>query len=380
MGTAGGVRLSDAASAEISGTFTPEMSGAHTFGMAGVGTYRLEVDGAVISEGRLRASGDDPGGAFLNPQEARAEAVLEAGRPVHVRLTVAVRDRGDMTFTAFALGHAGPGPPPGELIAEAVHAAREADVAVVVVGTSEEVESEGRDRTGLWLPGRQDELVRAVADACPRTVVVVNAGSPVELPWAEDVAAVLLGWFPGQEGGAALADVLLGHAEPGGRLPTTWPVALADCPVTEVRPHDGELRYDEGVFIGYRAWQRAGVLPRYPFGHGRGYTTWAYESATAEAGTVRVRLRNTGDRPGREVVQVYLTPEDPGPDRPDRVLAGFATVTAEPGETVTAEITLSPRAGQIWDDTAHAFRPAPDPHTLEIAHSLTDVRLTVPYA
>ncbi len=167
--------------------------------------------------------------------------------------------------------------PADELLDEAEAVARASDVAVVVVGTTEEVESEGFDRKTLALPGRQDELVRRVAAANPRTVVVVNAGSPVELPWADEVAAVLLAWFPGQEAGGALADVLLGVAEPGGRLPTTWPVVAADCPVLSVTPSGGKLRYDEGVFIGYRAWQRAGVAPRYPFGHGEGYTSWAYE-------------------------------------------------------------------------------------------------------
>ena len=134
-----------------------------------------------------------------------------------------------------------------ELLAEPPRRGPASDVAVVVVGTTAEVESEGFDRTTLALPGRQDDLVRRVAAANPRTVVIVNAGSPVELPWADDVAAVLLAWFPGQEVGHALADVLLGAAEPGGRLPTTWPVVAADCPVLGTTPADGALAYDEGV-------------------------------------------------------------------------------------------------------------------------------------
>ena len=151
-------------------------------------------------------------------------------------------------------------PPFGDEEAElerAVRIAAEADIAIVVVGTTEEVESEGFDRTTLALPGRQDELVSRVAAANPRTVVVVNAGSPVEMPWADDVAAVLLTWFPGQEAGHALADVLLGDNEPGGRLPTTWPVRAEDCPVLSTTPVDGAVAYDEGIFIGYRAWDRS---------------------------------------------------------------------------------------------------------------------------
>ena len=131
-----------------------------------------------------------------------------------------------------------------------------------MVGTTEEVESEGFDRDTLDLPGRQDELVARVLEANPRTVVVVNAGAPVLLPWTDDVAAVLLAWFPGQEFGDALADVLLGAAEPGGRLPTTWPAAAGGLPST--RPADGVLDYSEGLFVGYRGDDRDGREPRVP--------------------------------------------------------------------------------------------------------------------
>src|SRR5690606_33606519 len=155
-----------------------------------------------------------------------------------------------LVFVLFTLGHAEPSPGEDELFAEAVRTAAESDVAVVVAATTPEVESEGFDRTDLRLPGRQDELIAAVATANPRTVVVVNAGSPVEMPWLDEVAAVLLTWFPGQEAGTALADVLLGDEEPGGRLPTTWPARLADAPVVKVTPSDGVLAYEEGLFIG----------------------------------------------------------------------------------------------------------------------------------
>ena len=144
-----------------------------------------------------------------------------------------------------------------------------------MVGTTEEVESEGFDRRRLALPGRQDELVRRVAAVNRRTVVVVNAGAPVLLPWADEVAAVLLAWFPGQEFGHALADVLLGAVEPGGRLPTTWPGRPDGLPST--RPVRGILAYEEGLRVGYRG----DVAPRYAFGHGLGFTTWEYVAIDA---------------------------------------------------------------------------------------------------
>ncbi|MFF2813538.1 glycoside hydrolase family 3 C-terminal domain-containing protein, partial [Streptomyces sp. NPDC058000] len=244
---------------------------------------------------------------------------------------------------------------------------------------TEEVESEGFDRTDLRLPGRQDELVARVAAANPCTVVVVNSGSPVELPWRDQVPAVLLSWFPGQEAGAALADVLLGAHEPGGRLPTTWPAHLADAPVSTVTPTDGTLPYEEGVFIGYRAWQRATTAPAYPFGHGLGYTRWEYETLDTTPDSVRVRLRNAGDRPGREVVQIYLAPagDAPGtPERPPRWLAGFATVEAGPGESVETEIPLPGRAFEVWSEPDGGWCRIPGTYTVEAAHSSADIRLT----
>jgi beta-glucosidase len=205
--------------------------------------------------------------------------------------------------------------------------------------------------------------------------VVVNAGSPVELPWREDVAAVLLTWFPGQEGGAALADVLTGTHEPGGRLPTTWG-ALADAPVTRVRPTDGALAYDEDVFIGHRAWERAGRTPAYPFGHGLGYTDWAYESIEVDGTTVTIRVRNTGERAGREVVQVYLAPDEPGPDRPARTLAGFAPVVAGPGERAEVTVGLPRRAFEIWDESAASWSYVKGSYEIQVGRSIEDRRIT----
>jgi len=221
-----------------------------------------------------------------------------------------------------------------------------------VVGTTEEVESEGFDRTSLRLPGRQDDLVRAVAAANPRTVVVVNAGAPVLMPWAEEVAAVLLIWFPGQELGNALADVLTGRVEPGGRLPTSWPADEQALP--SPTPVDGQLPYDEGLFIGYRALDRDGRRPAYAFGHGLGYTTWQYRDLAATAGddgsvTATVGVRNSGTRPGRTVVQVYASRPASRVLRPRRWLAGFATLDAAPGQDARVDVTIPARAFAHWD-------------------------------
>jgi beta-glucosidase len=252
------------------------------------------------------------------------------------------------------------------------------DAAVVVVGTTAELESEGGDRTGLALPGGQNALVEAVAAVNPRTVVVVNSGAPVALPWRERVPALLLCWFPGQEAGHGLADVLLGRAEPAGRLPTTW----GDEPRTAVLPRDGRLEYREGLHLGYRGWLRDGVRPAYWFGHGLGYTSWTYEElvvpAVLPAGedcAVRVTVRNSGRRAGREVVQVYLSRPDSVVERPVRWLAGYAAARAEPGERVRALIRIPARVFQHWSPEDGAWRSEPGRYTVAVGRSVGELPL-----
>ncbi|MFI5984981.1 beta-glucosidase [Streptomyces sp. NPDC051555] len=374
-----GVTYETMASIEVTGTFVPRESGEHAFGTRGLGAFDLAVGGATVWEGvQLPGSEADPFEAFFGAPTVRARAVLAAGEPVEVSLTYQVPDMSALPLRAimFSLLHLGPRRDADELIAEAVAAAREADTAVVVVATTERVESEGFDRTDLELPGRQNDLVRAVAAANPNTVVVINTGSPVELPWRDEVAAILLTWFPGQEGGAALADVLLGEREPGGRLPTTWPAVFADAPVTEVVPREGRLEYHEGLHIGYRAYEKAGVSPAFCFGHGLGYTDWAYESLEVTADAARVRIRNTGARRGREVVQVYLAPVGDPVERPASWLAGFASLEAEAGESVEVEIALPARAFEIWDEEAGAWRRVGGTYEVRASRSHADARLT----
>ncbi|MEU3895066.1 glycoside hydrolase family 3 C-terminal domain-containing protein [Streptomyces sp. NPDC045251] len=365
-------------SIEVTGTFRPRESGVHRFGTRGIGGYRLTVAGQVLFDGEEALDPEaDPFEAFFGAPAERGTLALTEGEPVEVSLlhTLPEGPAAPVFGVMFSLVHLGPRRDPDEMIAEAVEAARQADAAVVVVGTTERVESEGFDREDLRLPGRQDDLVRAVAGANPHTIVVVNAGSPVELPWRDEVAAVLLSWFPGQEGGAALADVLLGTEEPGGRLPTTWG-DLDRAPVTEVTPIRGELHYDEDVFIGYRAWEQAGRTPSYAFGHGLGYTAWTYESIALNGTTATVTVRNTGSRAGREVVQLYVAPAGPGPDRPARWLAGFAQVTAGPGERATVTVELPGRAFEVWD--GDGWRRVAGTYDVLAARSLADVRLTAP--
>ncbi|MFI6340679.1 glycoside hydrolase family 3 protein [Streptomyces sp. NPDC050535] len=361
---------------ELTGTFTPRDTGTHTFGIKGLGAFTLTVDGTTYFDEVQRTDKDSPFETFFGAPVPRAHAELTAGRPVSVSLThtVTLPEGGPVKVIGFSLAHQEPRRDADELIAEAVESARAADTAVVVVATTDRVESEGFDRENLRLPGRQDDLVHAVAAANPNTVVIVNSGSPVELPWREEVAAVLLNWFPGQEGGAALADVLTGAHEPGGRLPTTWG-SLAAAPVTQVAPENGELPYTEDVFIGYRAWEKAGAVPSYAFGHGLGYTDWTYESIEADGTTATIRVRNSGERAGREVVQVYLAPTEQDTDRPARWLAGFASLEAGPGESAEAVVELPRRAFEVWDETANSWAFVKGSYEIQAGRSIADRRV-----
>ncbi|MFG1609357.1 beta-glucosidase [Actinoplanes sp. NPDC049265] len=369
----GGLRPEEIDRITISGTLTPGVDGEHTFAVSGFGTFVLAVGETELYRGSLHPTGTERGELLLSPREFRATVTLPAGVPVEVTLTQTIA-AGLAHTVNTTLGHRPPGPGDAEMITEAAALAAESDVAIVVVGTTEQTESEGFDRTTLALPGTQDELVRRVAAANPRTVVVVNAGAPVLLPWADEVAAVVLTWFPGQEAGAALADVLLGVLEPGGRLPTTWPRRAEDCPVLEITPRDGAVSYDEGVFIGYRAWLRSGAVPHFAFGHGLGYTTWSYDELRVADGMAEITVTNTGAREGREIIQVYVRPTAPDDTRPATWLAGFATVTAHPGERVTVRVELPARTFQTWTDDG--WQTVPGDYEIVAAHALDDPRLT----
>jgi beta-glucosidase len=360
--TASGIVSFDAAAlasrsalVEMAFRYTPEGGGDSVpFAVAGVSDWEIVVEGRLVASGHLRTRpGDDPATAILTPPWAPAALAIPGGS---ADITVRFRPQPSEIAGALALRV---GRPPldadgAELVREAAVAAADADLAIIVVSTSADVESEGFDRSSLALPGTQDELVRAVAAANPRTIVVVNSGAPVVLPWADDVAAVLAVWFPGQEFGAALAAVLSGDAEPAGRLPVTWPGREGDVPVTDVTPVDGVLPYREGLHIGYRAWLRTGSDPAYPFGWGLGYTTWTtdgLEIATDdEAVTATVTVTNSGRRSGRTVVQLYASRPDSALERPATWLVGFAPVNAAPGESVTASMRMPWRRLAHWQD------------------------------
>ena len=357
--------------------YRAEVDGPHVIGAAGVGQMRIAVGDVVVAEATSLPPRDVVE-ALSRPPELRVPVSMQAGREVDVR----VEFRPDSRFVTMRLGIA-PRWQEERLLEQAAQAAAAADVAIVVVGSAEGTESEGFDRDTMALPGRQDELVRRVAEANPNTVVVVNSGMPVLMPWAGDVAAIIQGWFGGQAFGEALADVISGDAEPGGRLPISMPRSETDSPVLWAQPDNGVLPYREGLLVGYRGYDRKETEPLFAFGHGLGYTDWEYESMTPPEVAISpgddvelvLRLRNSGKRAGREVMQLYVEPPHDDPSRPLRTLAGFASVAAEPGESVEATLTLGARSLSCFDEARRDWITPPGAYTVRAGRSSRDLRL-----
>jgi len=357
--------------ARIAGTGKAEV------GVMGVGQWTLRV-GNRTEHLTLRPSGTGMGEEILSPPSAVITTELPAATLIEatVRLPSALADGvGAAEPALYALVGRRAAREAEAVIADAERAAAAADVAVVVVGLTDEQETEAADKTTLRLPGSQDELVRRVAQVAPRTIVVVNAATPVLMPWLEDVDAVLWAGLPGQEAGHAVAAALLGDIEPAGRLVTTFPAADGAAPAWSVTPVDGDLAYTEGTFIGYRGhFTGRAPAPAFWFGHGLGYSTWDYPAAELLDGDeppgVRVRVVNTGARRSREVVQLYFQPAEP--EHPVR-LAGWAALTADPRESATVDIATDARMCRYWDTATGCWRRL-SRGQLIVARGLGDIR------
>jgi beta-glucosidase len=368
---------SASSSVRIRTTFTPDVSGPWRWGLESAGRSVLRLNGDLVVDNTKPTRGASFYGAGSALVEQ--EQVLEADRPY--ALEVELWPRGTSS-PILGVRIAADRPNVPDELERAIAAARQAEVAVVVVGSNGLWESEGFDRPDLSLPGRQRELVEAVIAANPRTVVVVNAGSPVELPWAERAGAVLVAWYPGEEGADAIADMLVGLAEPSGRLPVSFPHRIEDTPAFPHYPGaDGRVTYGEGVFVGYRHYETTGVAPQFPFGHGLSYTSFHCGEPTAvqeaDRTSLTVPLTNTGGRTGSEVVQVYVRPLAPRLSRPERELGAFTKVALAPGESRSVVLELTPRAFAYWDVQTHDWRNDPGAYELLIGSSSRDIHHVV---
>jgi beta-glucosidase len=328
-------------SARWTGTLIPPSTGDYMFSLDGAGTARLLIDGKTVVQ--------------LQKVNFRSTAFgaahLTAGTPAKLVL----EHSNDYALLGSAL-HLGWYPPHPDQMAAAMQAARSADIAIVFAG---EQLGEGMDKTSLPLPGNQDALITSVAAQNPHTVVVLNTSTPVAMPWLDQVDAVLQAWYPGQESGAGIAAVLFGDADPGGRLPVTFPAAPDQGPGADAESYSGVngiANYNEGIFVGYRWYDQHQQKPLFPFGFGLSYTNFQYSKLNLKrAGdyvSVNVTVKNAGNRTGSDVVQLYVT-EPKCADEPPSQLKGFEKVLLSPGETkiINLQVTLASLAG--WSENRH---------------------------
>ncbi len=376
-------------SARATGTFVASETGAWRFSLVSAGRSRLLLDGTVVVDNTEPVSGGSESFFGLGSTEVSAEVWVEVGGDHE--LVVEYDNRGLPGLGGLAIGCEPPRP--DDLMERAVALAARSDAAVVVVGTSGEWETEGHDRRRMELPGRQDELIAAVAAVNPRTVVVVNAASPVAMDWADSVAAVAQLWFPGEEAGPGLAAVLFGDADPGGRLPVTVPRRIEDTPAFTSYPGErGHAVYGESVFGGYRWYDRRAIEPRFPFGHGLSYTSFVFGALEVDPASpspdgvlevrvgddaaleLRVPVSNAGARAGTEVVQCYVHDVDSTVMRPEQELRAFAKMTLGPGQSAVASLRLDRRAFAFWDPEVHDWVVEPGEFELRIGASSRDIR------
>lgn len=307
---------------------------------------------------------------------------MQAGTPYSVRIELEKPAALGIPFVRIAAGFSPP-PEKDTRINRAAEAAAEADAAVVFVGMPTGYESEGRDRPDMHLPGRQNELVSAVLERQPNTVVVLNNGSPVALPWLSETKAIIQAYYMGQEGGNAVAKALFGDVNPSGKLTVTYPRRLEDTPAYVNYPGAREVHYGESIFVGYRYYDTKGLGVAFPFGHGLSYTEFAYTHMTCPSGPisslpveVTVTVRNTGTRAGHEVVQLYVADPESRLLRPEKELKGFSKLALEAGQEATVHFTLDRRAFSYYDPETRDWVLEPGEFRVLIGSSSRDIRQT----
>ena len=266
----------------------------------------------------------------------------------HINPTKITNPVDAMPSLPYAPGCDGRGDTTDDLIAEAVELAKRVEIPVVFAGLPGRYESEGFDRADMKMPAGHLRLIDAVANANPNTVVVLLCGASVECPWADKVRAILYMGLPGQAGGEAIAGLLYGRANPSGKLAESWPVRYEDCISAPYYGKTKDALYLEGIYVGYRYYDKAGKAVRWPFGYGLSYTSFCYSDLRVEGRTVSVTVANTGDMAGAEVVQLYVRPPRNGVHRPVRELKGFQKVFLQPGEAKTVDFELDDRAFALW--------------------------------
>lgn len=348
--------------AEADGIFIPSESGLYDFGLSVTGTAQLFVDGKLLID---NVKNQRPGSSFLGTGtvEEMGRLELTAGQSYHINVqwgcakTSTLRRAGTVDFGHGGLRFSGcKSIDTKTAIKEAAALASKVDQVVLFAGLSGEWESEGEDRTTMDLPPNTDDLISAVLDANPNTVIVIQSGTPVTMPWVKKAKAIIQAWYGGNETGHGIADVVYGVVNPSAKLPLTFPKRVKDNPTyLNYRSEAGRVLYGEDVYVGYRYYEQLELEPNFVFGHGLSYTTFDLSDLSLVQKdnnlSVCCKLANTGEREGAEVVQLYVAPLLPSIKRPVKELKGFARRTLKSGESAHVEIEVDfVRSTSFWDE------------------------------
>ena len=361
-------------SVRFSCTYKPDISGLHEFEIFGIGKCRLLIDGNELIDNWTSM---DPGEAFFTFGSASKKGVTNLQKGEAYKIEVQYKFEG--SFPAVYIGCQAPDEV--DIFQEALETASHADDVILIVGTNSDWETEGNDRADFNLPANQNKLIEAILEANQNTVVVINTGSPIHMPWEKKAKAIIQTWFAGQEFGNALVDILSGEVNPSGKLPTTYPVKIEDTPAYKNYPgKDLQMNYDEKLLVGHRWYEANSMKPLFCFGHGLSFTTFNYQNLEVTTGsdfvvTCKFEIQNTGDISGLEIAQCYVGFASPLPGEPYKTLQGFVKEEIGANELKKVEIKLGPRNFSFWSVETNTWQIREGSYQILIGSSSENILL-----
>ncbi|MDA7600233.1 glycoside hydrolase family 3 protein [Gammaproteobacteria bacterium] len=361
-------------SVRFSCTYKPDISGLHEFEIFGIGKCRLLIDGNELIDNWTSM---DPGEAFFTFGSASKKGVTNLQKGEAYKIEVQYKFEG--SFPAVYIGCQAPDEV--DIFQEALETASHADDVILIVGTNSDWETEGNDRADFNLPANQNKLIEAILEANQNTVVVINTGSPIHMPWEKKAKAIIQTWFAGQEFGNALVDILSGEVNPSGKLATTFPVKIEDTPAYKNYPGKNlQMNYDEKLLVGHRWYESNSIKPLFCFGHGLSFTSFNYQNLEVTTGsdfvvTCKFEIQNTGDISGLEIAQCYVGFASPLPGEPYKTLQGFVKEEIGANELKKVEIKLGPRNFSFWSVETNTWQIREGSYQILIGSSSENILL-----
>jgi len=361
-------------SVRFSCTYKPDISGLHEFEIFGIGKCRLLIDGNELIDNWTNM---DPGEAFFTFGSASKKGVTNLQKGEAYKIEVQYKFEG--SFPAVYIGCQAPDDV--DIFQEALETASHADDVILIVGTNSDWETEGNDRADFNLPANQNKLIEAILEANQNTVVVINTGSPIHMPWEKKAKAIIQTWFAGQEFGNALVDILSGEVNPSGKLPTTFPVKIEDTPAYKNYPgKDLQMNYDEKLLVGHRWYEANSIKPLFCFGHGLSFTSFNYQNLEVTTGsdfvvTCKFEIQNTGDISGLEIAQCYVGFASLLPGEPYKTLQGFIKEEIGANKLKKVEIKLGPRNFSYWSVETNTWQIREGSYQILIGSSSENILL-----